>query len=186
MKITAKVLTIVATAILLLSALGLLVCIVFQEPLIQLLFGYSKQDSVFYYTDSIFTLIAKIPAADIVYLTVLLLTGVVLCLTVCAKRVGWWTEIIALAALVVNPAINWLIQQIQWRFIAEGYTYENIYYSYLNNLVSFATTFVGFAMMLLLVACGMSIAYKHLTRKQEKALSASSEEQIFPDAVQNP
>ena len=127
MKITAKVLTIVATAILLLSALGLLVCIVFQGPLIQLLFGYSKQNSVLFYTDSIFTLIAKIPVADIVYLTVLLLTGVVLCLTVCAKRVGWWTEIIALAALMVNPAITWLIRQIQWRFIVGGMTFENIY-----------------------------------------------------------
>ena len=100
MKITAKVLTIVATAILLLSALGLLVCIVFQEPLIQLLFGYSRQVFAVYSTDSIFTLVARIPAADIVYLTVLLLTGIVLCLTVCAKRVGWWTEIIALAALI--------------------------------------------------------------------------------------
>jgi hypothetical protein len=183
MKITAKVLTIVATAILLLSALGLLVCIVFQEPLIQLLFGYSRQVFAVYSTDSIFTLVARIPAADIVYLTVLLLTGVVLCLTVCAKRVGWWTEIIALAALMVNPAITWLIRQIQWRFIVDGMAF---YYSYLTNLVSYATTFVGFAMMLLLVACGMSIAYKHLTRKQEKALSASSGEQIFPDAVQNP
>ena len=27
-----------------------------------------------------------------------------------------------------------------------GMTFENIYYSYLTNLVSYATTFVGFAM----------------------------------------
>ena len=181
MKKLTKALAIVATVIYVLSLMGVLV-----TGAIQTIDLYSQS-----YMDVV-EIILAIPLGTILNLLVYIVVSGLLCFTLCAKRGGIWSEIIAIVLLVgAAPCYTLTIDLIS---LAE-YLFEtnisnswfNVFYDYNHYLMySFATTFIGVATSLLLVACGMSIAYKHLTRKQEKALSTSSGEQIFPDAVQNP
>ena len=173
MKKTAKALAIIATAILLLCGLGLL--FLYLIDLIK--FGS------FNFLD----MIRALPVTSFIYIFLWLVIGGVLCFTVCSKKTGIGSDIVMSAMIVVaGPMIMSVANQL-WYQLLRGF---DIYYG--TALVSYSfgsgliSSFVNVAKMMLLVACGMSIAYKHLTRKQEKALSASSGEQIFPDAVQNP
>ena len=174
MKKTAKALAIIATAILLLCGLGLL----FLYLIYLIKFG----------NFNFLGMIGALPVTSFIYIFLWLVIGGVLCFTVCSKKTGIWSDIVMSAMIVVaGPMIMSVANQLWYQLLRGFDIYYNgvalVSYSFGSELIS---SFVNVAKMMLLVACGMSIAYKHLTRKQEKALSASSGEQIFPDAVQNP
>lgn len=179
MKKTAKALTISATILLLFAVLGLF-CLFFLDLLIQV-----SEDKPLY------RILSSIPVSQLTDFGLTLVISIVLCFTVCSKKSSFWCDIVLPGAvLFVLSAVSTYVYTL-YVSIAEALFDEYIYYRYsTNELINIGYSFVEFlvpvAVGLLLVACGMSIAYKHLTRKQEKALSASSEEQIFPDAVQNP
>ena len=179
MKKATKVLAIIATVILLLSALG-----TFSLFLLDIILEWSDGASLY-------RILRTVPVSDMTSTGLTLLIGVLICFTAGSKKVGLWSDIVLPAAgLSVVPAIanytNYIYAQIV-TVVADDYFYHVTYFSSENELIQISYSinqiFVAVAFGLLLVACGMSIAYKHLTCKQEKELCADSEEQIFPDAV---
>ncbi len=158
MKKTARAIAIIATGILALSSIALLLCIIFQRPLLDTLYGYD-------YWQSWETL--YVPVHYLVQMCLLVSISGVLCFTVCSKKLGSWAEILGtLLITIVVPMLTNVIWTIQMQLFSYGVDSVSMsYYSMVYSLCSRALTFVDFATMLLVLACGMSIAYKHLTRK---------------------
>lgn len=153
MKITAKVLTITATAILLLSLAVLLICILGSAI-------------TCYYPDLRLIFSLRIP--DALNMFGLVVISGLLCFTICSKRIGVWSDIVALIAIVAGGPIwdicfDRLLPRLFQMFGMYYHQYmDGSTFYYLWNLTSIFL--VGFATALLLVACGMSIAYKCLNK----------------------
>lgn len=161
MKKVIRCLTISATGILVLSNLALLIAIILQTPLIEMTYGEDL-----YFVQEGFS----IPFNYLFLMFALVLTSAVLCFTAGNERFSFGTEIIGAVLIAFGiPVISDVINGVQnyilvWYFSDASLARQNL----VTSVCSHSLTFVHFATALVLVACGMSIAYKYLTRKAAK------------------
>lgn len=160
MKTTAKAFTITAMVLLILSLLAALASFT-------LLLIFSSLDGISF--ESLTDLLGCMKDGNILNNFFLFLISAVLCLTVCNKKLGSWNEIVALVAIlfivVVLPFFNNILFEML-HVSADRYNSFGLNYQFFSMCVNTTDTLANLAVQMLLIACGMSIAYKHITRKK--------------------
>ena len=160
MKTTAKAFTITAMVLLILSLLAALASFT-------LLLIFSSLDGISF--ESLTDLLGCMKDGNILDNFFLFLISAVLCLTVCNKKLGSWSEIVALVAIlfivVVLPFFNNILFEMLHVSVGR-YNSFGLNYEYFRMCVNATDTLANLAVQMLLIACGMSIAYKHITRKK--------------------
>ena len=160
MKTTAKAFTITAMVLLILSLLAALASFT-------LLLIFSSLDGISF--ESLTDLLGCMKDGNILNNFFLFLISAVLCLTVCNKKLGSWSEIVALVAIlfivVVLPFFNNILFEML-HVSVDRYNSFGLNYQFFSMCVNTTDTLANLAVQMLLIACGMSIAYKHITRKK--------------------
>lgn len=160
MKTTAKAFTITAMVLLFLSLLAALASFT-------LLLIFSSLDGISF--ESLIDLLGCMKDGNILNNFFLFLISAVLCLTVCNKKLGLWNEIVALVAIlfivVVLPFFNNILFEML-QVSVDRYNSFGLNYQFFSMCVNTTDTLANLAVQMLLIACGMSIAYKHITRKK--------------------
>ena len=160
MKTTAKAFTITAMVLLILSLLAALASFT-------LLLIFSSLDGISF--ESLTDLLGCMKDGNILNNFFLFLITAVLCLTVCNKKLGSWNEIVALVAIlfivVVLPFFNNILFEML-HVSVDRYNSFGLNYQFFSMCVNATDTLANLAVQMLLIACGMSIAYKHITRKK--------------------
>ena len=160
MKTTAKAFTITAMVLLILSLLAALASFT-------LLLIFSSLDGISF--ESLTDLLGCMKDGNILNHFFLFLISAVLCLTVCNKKLGSWNEIVALVAIlfivVVLPFFNNILFEML-HVSVDRYNSFGLNYQFFSMCVNTTDTLANLAVQMLLIACGMSIAYKHITRKK--------------------
>lgn len=160
MKTTAKAFTITAMVLLILSLLAALASFT-------LLLIFSSLDGISF--ESLTDLLGCMKDGNILNNFFLFLISAVLCLTVCNKKLGLWNEIVALVAIlfivVVLPFFNNILFEML-QVSVDRYNSFGLNYQFFSMCVNTTDTLANLAVQMLLIACGMSIAYKHITRKK--------------------
>lgn len=160
MKTTAKAFTITAMVLLFLSLLAALASFT-------LLLIFSSLDGISF--ESLTDLLGCMKDGNILNNFFLFLISAVLCLTVCNKKLGSWNEIVALVAIlfivVVLPFFNNILFEML-HVSVDRYNSFGLNYQFFSMCVNTTDTLANLAVQMLLIACGMSIAYKHITRKK--------------------
>lgn len=160
MKTTAKAFTITAMVLLILSLLAALASFT-------LLLIFSSLDGISF--ESLTDLLGCMKDGNILNNFFLFLISAVLCLTVCNKKLGSWSEIVALVAIlfivVVLPFFNNILFEMM-HVSVDRYNSFGLNYQFFSMCVNATDTLANLAVQILLIACGMSIAYKHITRKK--------------------
>lgn len=180
MKKSAKALSICAIGILLLSLV-----IIFLDVTICSILAYQN------YHLSILGIFSFLPTSSILDLVAMIVICTLLCFTVCSKKIGLWSEIVALGAIaVVSPGVT-LISDLIIRliitnlapilpsFLATGsidFQYYFASYSRYYLWLNISSDLVNLAVSLLFVACGISIIYKYIARKKQKQLPKADKE----------
>jgi len=150
MKKTIKVLTIVSGAIVVLSMLALIICVVMQEIFIPLY--TSSFDAGEYFA---------FPIARFVYVFGILLCSVLLFFSAGLRKLRMWAEIVASVFIgAVFPFWQWYILLMQTSFVASRGINAVGITAAVNNLASIVTCLVPIAAAVLLLVSGLSIASK--------------------------
>jgi hypothetical protein len=161
LKTTAKAFTITAMVLLILSLFAALASFT-------LLLIFSSLDGISF--ESLTDLLGCMKDGNILNNFFLFLISAVLCLTVCNKKLGSWSEIVALVAIlfivVVLPFFNNILFEMLHGSSFGRYNSFGLNYEYFRMCVNATDTLANLAVQILLIACGMSIAYKHITRKK--------------------
>lgn len=162
MQKTVKILSYISVAILVMSSVALLACLLLQEPLCQLLYRAS---------DSIISETPCVPVGQVVYLLGNLAAAFFLLLSTGKNTTSFGSEIIcAVSAGAILPFLRSSLFSIQTYFLLQFET-DNAYIalSYVNNLCNSALSLVGIAVPIMLVLCGIRIAKKYIQKKQTQA-----------------
>lgn len=167
MKISAKIISAISTAIFALAVVAFFGCVLFREPLVVLL-----GDEYFAGYLNLFT----IPAGALLNLLGSLVAGVMMIFVAANKKIGIWADILVLVFIGGKAVIATLIGYIQPVMIAKlcG-TGGAGAYSVFTSVTSLVTLFASVGMSALLVVCGMSIAYKVLARRKNQVEITSGE-----------
>ena len=153
MKKAAKTLAITATALLVLTFLTTLITLV--------LYFIVSADQVFTFGNLWYT----VRSSNILSVGALAFIGALLCLTLCSKKIGWWNELIAIVAILLTDVIlPTCIDLLLFVFDRRLYL-AGVDSYYLFSGVQSMSSLVDIACPLLLVACGISIIFKHANRK---------------------
>ena len=156
MKKTIKILTIVSGAIMILSMLALIICVLLQGTLTYLFYSTSSMGEYFIF-----------PVARFVYVFGILLCSVLLFFSAGLRKLGMWAEIVAIPFIAVFfPFVQWIISMMQTTLgaNAKGSLFVAATAA-VNNLASMATCLVPLAASVLLVVSGLSIASKIYVKK---------------------
>ncbi len=108
------------------------------------------------------------------FLFCLLGTGcIALLITCCGKEKGGiWLEILVLVLLaIVLPVLNNLALPIYMSFMGRFGELKIAAYSAASQITTYCLTPAALGQVLAYVSCGMSIAYKKMSKKQEKTLN---------------
>ena len=163
MNKTIRILSFISVAIMVLSCVALLACLLLQEPLCQI---------VFHASDEIIGKHPSLPIGQVVYAFGNLCAAVFLLLSVGKKSYSVTDNVLcAVATGAVLPFLRNFLYQAQTFLTAQ---FQNdtslIAMSYVTNLCNTALSLVGTATALMLVVCGMNIAIKYTQRNTEGAL----------------
>ena len=153
MKQTIRILSFIPLAIITLSCVALLACLLLQEPLCQILFGISGQ---------IISQNPAFPVGEIVFALGNLAVAVILFLNASKKTTGYWIEVIC-AVLVgfLLPGIRNVLGTIQSVICSNQQVDAVIAFTTVRNLCIYSLSIVHIATAISLVLCGMCIAIKH-------------------------
>lgn len=162
MKKTIRILSFISVAIMTLSCVALLACILLQEPLGRIFFGASGQ---------MMAETPSFPIAPLVRALANLAIAVLLMFTVGNQDTNIGTEVTC--AVIIGAALPFLLSILsnaQAFFTSQLQVDAVISFNYVNSLCNMALSFVGIATALMLVVCGMNIALKYTQRNTEGAL----------------
>ena len=151
MKKVIKILTIVSGAIIVLSMLAMIACVVMQRSMASIYYSAASEMDLFVF-----------PAARFVYVVGILLCSVLLFFSAAMEKLGIWAEIVALVFIAaVLPFAQTCISYLQTMLVGNVQGMAVLAYtSAVNNLVATATSLVPFATSVLLFVSGLSIASK--------------------------
>lgn len=153
MRKTPRVLTVIATAIAALCLLGILACVVLQKLLIPIMSASPEALEKFI-----------VPVGPVMYVLGVFLVLLMLAVTTKNQRTGCWMEILCTVLLAVLPSLQSGVTLLQNMLIGNRGASQLVAFSVVNSLCSIPVGVVYFAVVLALLACGMSIADK---RSQE-------------------
>ena len=151
MKKTIKVLTIVSGAIVVLSMLALIICVVMQESYATKFYSSPELGDYFVF-----------PVGRFIYVFGVLLCSVLLFFSAGLRKLRMWAEIVASVFIgAVLPFLQWYVSTVQTTVIAKAQgALVLAATSIVNNLASTATCLVPLAASVLLFVSGLSIASK--------------------------
>ena len=152
MKKAVKTLAFTATALLLLTSLATLVALA-------LYFVLNVKEQI-----TVIGVLYSLHKSQFFNVCVLSAIGAMLCLTLCNHKIGWWNELISIAAILFVALILPFFIDILIYLFDPSLSLGNGYYVFSNTFYAISAL-TDIAYPLLLVACGMSIAYKHTRRK---------------------
>lgn len=163
MKKAIRILSFISVAIMTLSCIALLACILLQDSLCQMFFGISGQ------------IIAEnpaIPVGALVYGLGNLAAAVVLFFYADKQNTGLLPEIAcAVTTGIVLPFLQGLLNNVQTSLAASLHSSDAVIaLSSVNSLCDLALSYVGIAVSVMLVICGLSIAIKYSQMNTEGAL----------------
>ena len=159
-----RILSILCLALMVISLVLTVGCILLQKPLIDLIYG-----------KSVATAPMAVPVSPIVYSLLSILTFGLLCLVAGNRRIGIWADLILLSAnALVLPGMNFalsLVQNLAGTAMANARGVAAIVAnSAVNNFCTYTMLPGGLGMRLTLVVCGMSIVLKLLEKRQTETL----------------
>lgn len=155
-----RISAIVATALVAMSLLLILVSIPLQSVIARNVFNYPAE---------FMALLPQIPVVQL--LTCFVRLACIALLIICCgnKKGGIWPEVAVFVLLVaVVPtlgSVGWVLYS-QLFVNLRGYAYSGANTA-VNNITSFCAMPAGLGQAIAYVACGMSIAFKRLSRKTE-------------------
>lgn len=158
-----RIMAIVATALIGGSFLLILLSIPFQRMIAMTFLNYTEQ---------FVSCLPQIPVPQLL-LCFLRLVCVALLIVCCGnKKGGIWVEIIILVCLVaLLPGIHTIILPLYSKIIS--YTqgiYATTAYSLSNTITTFCLIPSGWGLTLAYITCGMSIVFKHMSKKMDRAV----------------
>lgn len=158
MKKAIRILSIIAAAIMVLTAVLFLAAVLLQGVLGPMLFGYPESVREYF----------AFPAGQTVYILGITAVTVLLATTGGAERVGMWVEILSAALIgIVLPLIQSVLSVAQNVMLGVQGGLAVAANAMVSNLCSYATFLMPVATTLALLAAGMSIAYKRMMRTME-------------------
>ena len=156
MKKAIRILSIIAAAIMVLTAVLFLAAVLLQGVLGPMLFGYPESVREYF----------AFPAGQPVYILGITAVTVLLATTGGAERVGMWVEILSAALIgIVLPLIQSVLSVAQNVMLGVQGGLAVAANAMVSNLCSYATFLMPVATTLALLAAGMSICYKRMIRK---------------------
>ncbi len=154
-KVT-RILAIICAGLSALSFVGFFVYLFSQKLLISF-FGVTYADGMFFFPVSIFIRVLGV-----------LLSGVLLW-AVAGRKIGFWAEIaIAVFLSCVLPPVEWFVSNMQTILMGKYGSQTIAAYSALVQGYSILTVMVTFAVALIFMVCGLSIATKVYERRMVK------------------
>ena len=158
-----RIMAIVATALIGGSFLLILLSIPFQRMIAMTFLNYPEQ---------FVSCLPQIPVPQLL-LCFLRLVCVALLIVCCGnKKGGVWLEIIILVCLVaLLPGIHTIITPLYSKLVtyAQGIN-ASAAYSASNTITTFCLIPSGWGQTIAYIACGMSIAFKHMSKKMDRAV----------------
>ena len=160
MKKLICILSIICLALVVLSLVLTVGCVLLQKPLIDLIYGKSVGDAPM-----------SVPVSPIVYGLCATVTLALLCLIGGNQKIGIWADVVLLGALIlVLPGLNAVLslaQGLAGTAIANAQGVGAIVSNAaVNQMCSFTMMPGGLGMRLALAVCGMSLVYKLLSKRQ--------------------
>lgn len=159
MKKMIRVLSVIAAAIMVLTCVLFLAAVLLQGVLAPMLLSYPESVREHF----------SFPAGQAVYVFGLTAVAVLLATTGGVEHFGYWVEILSGALVgIVLPLIQSVLSVSQNVMISQTVgQMAMVAYSAVNSLCSFATFLVPVATTLMLLAAGMSLAYKRMVKTME-------------------
>lgn len=156
-----RIFAIIATALIGLSVILLVTSLLFQETFAKVVFNYSDE------------MLSAFPQFPLIpFLTCLLKTGCAALLIICCgnKKGGIWLEIVVIVALAnVLPLLNYIGSIFYTSSIGKYGGYEQVAaYSITSSLASFCLIPANLGIVLAYLTCGMSIAFKKMSKAPNK------------------
>lgn len=158
MKKAIRILSVIAAAIMVLTAVLFLGVVLLQGVLGPMIFNYPEMVREHF----------AFPAGQAVYIFGITAVTVLLATTGGAERIGMWVEILSAALIgVVLPLIQSVLTVSQNVMLGMQGNMVLLSYNMVNSLCSYATFLMPVATTLALLAAGMSLAYKRMIRTME-------------------
>lgn len=154
MRKTPRILTVIATAISTLCLVALLVCIVLQKLLTPLLIAMPEALDRF-----------VIPVGPVLYALGAFLILLMLCFATGAQKTGIWIEILGAVLLALLPSLQSGVTLLQNMLIGNYGAAQLAAFAAVSRLCAVPTGLIHFAVVLALIACGMSMAYKNVQKQ---------------------
>lgn len=150
-----RTVSIIALVISAIAVVAFLLCLLLQGTLLPLLYSSMIADAGFVF-----------PAAAAVYILGMALVALLLCLCAGKVRGSTWPEILfILLAGVAVPVLNGLASTVQNMVLGMKGPAQMAAVAAMNALCNFPRGISQMAMILILVACGMGIAWKSMLRQ---------------------
>lgn len=152
-----RIMAIIATALVALTLLLLIICVPFQRYIAE------------YFSSSpdIIGLLPIFPTADFLLCSLRLIFVALLIICCGNKRGGIWLEIVVFLSLtVILPVINYVVSTMStmWYGKFQGYSYLAAN-TVISRISQFCFVPAGIGYALALVACGMSIVFKFMSKR---------------------
>lgn len=158
MKKAIRILSIIAAAIMVLTAVLFLAAVLLQGVLGPMLYHYPETIREFF----------VFPAGQAVYILGVTAVTILLATTGGVEKIGIWVELLSAALIgVVLPLIQTALSVSQNVMLGELGGLAVAANAVVSNLCSYATFLMPVATTLALLAAGMSIAYKRMMRTME-------------------
>ena len=154
MRKTPRILTVIATAISALCLLALLVCIVLQKLLMPLLTAMPEAPDRFVF-----------PVGPVLYALGVFLVLLMLCFATGPRKTGIWIEILGAILLALLPSLQSGVSLLQNILVGNHGAAQLAAFAAVSRLCAFPVGIVHFAVVLALLACGMSMAYKNVQKQ---------------------
>ena len=156
MKKAIRILSIIAAAIMVLTAVLFLAAVLLQGVLGPMLYHYPETIREFF----------EFPAGQAVYILGVTAVTILLATTGGMEKIGIWVELLCAALIgVVLPLIQSVLSVAQHVMLGMQGNLAMVANSMVNSLCSYATFLMPVATTLALLAAGMSICYKRMIRK---------------------
>lgn len=153
-----RTMAVIATILMGVSVFLLVASVPFQRLIAREIFGVS---------DDVIGILPQFPVMP--FLNCMLRAGCVALLMICCgkKKGGIWLELLVLGLLaLILPAINNLASQGYMVFLGRYGSAKLAANSVVSQISSYCLTPAGWSSVLAYVACGMSITFKTMSKKQ--------------------
>ena len=149
MRKTPRVLSVIATVIAAICLLGILVCVVLQKLLLPLMSAAPEAIERFI-----------VPVGPVLYVLGVFLVLLMLTVATSTRKTGYWMEILCAVLLALLPSLQSGVTLLQNMLMGNYGASQLVAFSVVSSLCSIPVGAVYFAVVLALLACGMSIADK--------------------------